>query len=103
MLHYIPAFTRTDGIRQEAACSRYVFPMEHSTEPTCPDCRRWLGVDHEMGEPIVPYFLPPEFHSREVGPCATKGCIGLATAPETCCLSCRYKAAQPRPLESEVA
>lgn len=103
MLHYIPAFTRTDGVRQEAVCSRYVFPMEHSDEPMCPDCRRWLGIEPQMGYSVVASFLPPDFHSRQVGPCATKGCIGLATFPERFCLSCLYKAAQPAALTSEVA
>lgn len=95
MLHYLPAFTRTDGVRQQAVCGRYVFPMEHSTEPTCPACRAWLGVEPELTHEMVdPGFLPPDFFSRQVGPCATKGCIGLATAPERFCLTCRFKGAQ---------
>ena len=99
MMHYLPAFTRTDGVRQEAVCGRYVFPMEHTTEPDCPECRAWLGQGEEQlpGDPMgVEGFLPSDFHRRDVGPCATKDCIGLVTAPAQFCLSCLFKAAQPQ-------
>jgi hypothetical protein len=96
VMHYLPVFTRTDGVRQEAACGSYIFPLQHSPEPTCPLCRKWLGVDEElMDSPVVsPAFLPPDFWEGDIGPCATKGCIGLARNEEQFCLSCLFKKAQ---------
>lgn len=43
MTHWIPPFTRrlADGT-QVAFCGQFVTEAEHSTEPTCPNCRHLM-------------------------------------------------------------
>jgi hypothetical protein len=43
--HYIPPFTRINGPKQETVCGTWIRPSEHSNEPTCPACLRWLEQD----------------------------------------------------------
>lgn len=40
--HYIPAFTAINGRDQQAVCGLWVRADEHTTEPTCADCRAYL-------------------------------------------------------------
>lgn len=40
--HYLPVFTQQRARTQRAVCGVYVAPKEHSSEPTCPDCRAYL-------------------------------------------------------------
>jgi hypothetical protein len=40
--HYIGIFTRIFETRMEAVCGKFVLQAEHSTEPTCPNCKRWI-------------------------------------------------------------
>lgn len=50
--HYIPAYTRINGRRQESACGRWIMPREHSNEPTCPFCVDYLHRDAETADMI---------------------------------------------------
>lgn len=43
--HYIPFFTRTDGRVQRAVCGALIHAVDHTAEPSCDDCRRWLEAD----------------------------------------------------------
>lgn len=43
--HYIPFFTRSDGRVQRAACGQMVHAVDHTAEPTCAECKRWLEAD----------------------------------------------------------
>jgi hypothetical protein len=43
--HYIPALTERNGRDQLAACNRWVRSTEHSDEPTCPTCLKYVLDD----------------------------------------------------------
>jgi hypothetical protein len=45
--HYLPAFTRQLGRKQQAACSLYIFAHEHSSEPECSTCAAFLVQEAE--------------------------------------------------------
>ena len=43
---YVPAFTEQNGRLQKAACGRWVVTKtEHSTEPTCDQCKTYLEAE----------------------------------------------------------
>lgn len=42
MSHYLPFFTRTGHQLQQSACGRFIRESEHSAEPTCDVCARYL-------------------------------------------------------------
>lgn len=43
--HYLPYFTRSDGRVQRAVCGEMIHAVDHTAEPTCATCRRWLDAD----------------------------------------------------------
>jgi hypothetical protein len=43
--HYIPPYTRINGRHQETVCFLWITAAEHSNEPTCQTCARWLEQD----------------------------------------------------------
>lgn len=43
--HYIPYFTRTDGRVQRAVCGEMIHAVDHTPEPTCPQCKAWIDAD----------------------------------------------------------
>lgn len=45
MTHYIPVFTQFNGRLQKAACGYWLNPREHSAEPTCPTCLRYVQLE----------------------------------------------------------
>ncbi len=45
--HYIPYFTRENGRKREAACGAWIELRDHSTEPGCDNCKRWLAEQSE--------------------------------------------------------
>jgi hypothetical protein len=45
LTHYIPPFTRQNGPKQETVCGTWIRPSEHSNEPACEKCQRWLEQD----------------------------------------------------------
>lgn len=45
MTHYIPAFTRENGRVQQAVCGVYVHKRDHSVQPTCLDCLKYLVAE----------------------------------------------------------
>lgn len=49
--HYIPYFTRENGRKREAVCGVWCLPSQHSNEPTCADCARWLQQYNEDTSP----------------------------------------------------
>ncbi len=56
MSHYICAYTRTNGRKQETACQTWAEAREHSAEPTCPLCAAWLQQDAEEAEQVAASF-----------------------------------------------
>ncbi len=40
--HYIPPFTRINGRKQETVCFLWITAAEHSNEPTCEACQKWM-------------------------------------------------------------
>lgn len=54
MSHYLPAYTRQNGRRYQAACGQYVEMRAHSAEPTCETCRLYVlaeaDTDASMAE-----------------------------------------------------
>lgn len=43
--HYLPAFTRRNGLKRETVCGKWITFKEHTTEPTCAECRRFLEAE----------------------------------------------------------
>lgn len=59
MTHYIPPFTKEQGVRvQQAACGRYIHVSDHASEPTCPRCKAWCEKDAEESDDPVARFGP---------------------------------------------
>ena len=61
--HYIPPFTRQNGPKQETVCRIWIRPSEHSNEPTCETCQRWLEQDAEI--PHEPVYVDDESMSTK--------------------------------------
>ncbi len=43
--HYIGAFTKRDGDKQQAICGEWIAPDQHRTDPdtlTCWGCKMWI-------------------------------------------------------------
>lgn len=55
MTHYIKAFTviGADGTEQ-ATCGKFVYPAEHSPEPECTGCQRWIDA---LAAPPITHVL----------------------------------------------
>lgn len=51
--HYVPAFTQPQprGL-QTAVCGRHVFAHEHSSEPSCDTCQRWIDADEKEADAL---------------------------------------------------
>lgn len=46
--HYVPAFTQPQPRRaQTAVCGQAVYAREHSSEPSCDKCQRWINDDEK--------------------------------------------------------
>jgi hypothetical protein len=43
--HYIPYFTRADGKVQRAVCGEMIHAVDHTSDPTCPQCKAWIDAD----------------------------------------------------------
>lgn len=56
--HYIPYFCRENGRQREAVCGHWVTPPEHSAEPTCADCARWLLQEADETKTADGAFAP---------------------------------------------
>lgn len=67
--HYVPAFTvRGHDGTEQAACGQFVYPAEHSPEPTCENCLRWIDA----------LASPPVYRSVE-GVACCPACLRPAT------------------------
>lgn len=46
--HYVPSFTQPQPRRaQTAVCGQAVYAREHSSEPSCDKCQRWIADDEK--------------------------------------------------------
>lgn len=47
--HYVAFYCRTRGrgryLEERAVCGAWIAPSEHTVEPTCDACQRWLEQD----------------------------------------------------------
>lgn len=47
--HYVPFYTRQRGrgayLEERTVCGKWIAPTEHTVEPTCLECQRWLEQD----------------------------------------------------------
>jgi hypothetical protein len=82
--HYIPAFTQVDGVHQKAACGRMVIPQEHSTEPMCLDCRRFLEM-----EPVVTHYVLPTERRTAMAVCGAMVRPGTDHSIKPSCEKCQ--------------
>lgn len=57
MTHYLPAFVAANGRLQQAACGEWIRREEHTADPSCPGCRRFLDEDVRTVEEL---FGTPE-------------------------------------------
>lgn len=57
LTHWLPPFTYRDRWnQQQAACGEYVPAKEHSAEPTCAECAKYLSQDRALDDALEATF-----------------------------------------------
>lgn len=51
--HYLPAFTSVRQRLQMAVCGKLIEQHEHSAEPSCDKCQRWIDADEKEAKVLA--------------------------------------------------